>query len=240
MITQQYKSQQYKRAVGIFRSRGEAENALSALRESGFSMDKISVLAKDADRNEEIAGVDVQERNQFRDRGNNEAQEGAGIGAVAGTALGGVGGLLVGLEALIIPGVGPFLAAGTIATTLAGAGIGAAAGAIVGALTGLGIPEEDARAYDEQVSQGNYLVIIEGTEEEITRAGSLLRERGVDAWNVYNMTDDGHSNMNASPTSMNQETAAYGTENAENRQLIDIDQDNRPEVEIIDRTTKTR
>lgn len=137
--------QQYKRAVGVFRSRRDIENALNALRDAGFSMDKISVLAKDADRNEGIAGVDVQDSNRMKNRGGNESQEGAGIVAVTGTALGGIGGLLVGLEVLVIPGVGPFLAAGTVATTLAGAGIGAAAGAIVGALTGLGIPEEDER-----------------------------------------------------------------------------------------------
>lgn len=132
---------QYKRAVGVFRSRREAENALNALRDSGFSTDRISVLAKDADRNEEIAGVDMQDRNQMKDRGDNESPEGAGIGAVTGTAL---------------------------------AGIGAAAGAIVGALTGLGIPEEDAKAYDKRISQGDYLVMIEGTPSEIDRAGSLL------------------------------------------------------------------
>lgn len=126
---------QQKRAVGTFSTRQEAEDALNTLRDSGFPMDKVSVLAKDADRGDKIGGAEV------TDRGSNEAPEGAGIGAVAGTALGGVGGLLVGLEALVIPGVGPFLAAGTIATTLAGAGIGAAAGSIVGGLTGLGIPE---------------------------------------------------------------------------------------------------
>jgi hypothetical protein len=231
--------QQYN-AVGVFHSHREAEKALSALRDSGFSMDKISILAKDVDRNEEIAGVNVQDRNQVGDRGDNEAQEGAGIGAVTGTALGGVGGLLVGLEAILIPGAGPFLAAGTIATTLAGAGIGAAAGAIVGALTGLGIPEEDAKAYDKQISKGNYLVIIEGTEAEIARAGSLLGNYGMEAWNVYNMPDNNRSGINASSASINRETAMDRTENAGDRKLIDIDRDKHPEVEIIDKRGITR
>lgn len=175
---------QQKRAVGTFPSRQEAQEALNALRDLGFSMDKVSVLAKDADPGENIGGASVS------DRGDNEAQEGAGIGAVAGTALGGVGGLLVGLEALVIPGVGPFLAAGTIATTLAGAGIGAAAGSMIGALTGLGIPEEQAKVYSDQVSQGSYLVIVEGSEEEISRAGSILHNRGIRAWNVYDASNE--------------------------------------------------
>lgn len=215
-------TQQYKRAVGVFRGRREAENALNALRDSGFAMDQVSVLAKNADRNEEIAGVDVQDRNRTRDRGDNEAPEGAGIGAVAGTALGGIGGLLVGLEALVIPGAGPFLAAGTVATTLAGAGIGAAGGAIVGALTGLGIPEEDAKAYNERVSQGDYLVMVEGTEAEIDRTGSLLRNRGVERWNVYDMSDGDRADVNTSPAQMNQETATYRGETTSDRRTMDV------------------
>jgi hypothetical protein len=102
--------------------------------------------------------------------------------------LGGIGGLLVGLEALLIPGAGPFLAAGTIATTLAGAGIGAAAGGLVGVLTGLGIPEEEARAYGERVSQGEFLVIVDGSEDEINRAGSILRDLDIHNWAIYDVS----------------------------------------------------
>jgi uncharacterized membrane protein len=171
--------QQYKRAIGTFPNRQAAEEALRELKSSGFPMDRVSVLAKDADRNDNIAGAEV------RDRGETESQEGAGIGAVTGTLLGGMGGLLVGLEALLIPGVGPFLAAGTIATTLAGAGIGAASGAIIGALTGLGIPEEEARDYSDRVSQGEYLVLIEGTETEIQRAAAVLSNHGIRQWRIY-------------------------------------------------------
>ncbi|WP_026736295.1 general stress protein [Fischerella sp. PCC 9605] len=182
--------QRRKRAVGTFPNRQTAEEALSRLRDSGFPMDRVSVLAKDIDRNEQIAGATVKDKSDMSDRGDNEAQEGAGIGAVTGTALGGIGGLLVGLEALIIPGVGPFLAAGTIATTLAGAGIGAAAGGLVGALTGLGIPEEEARAYGQRVSQGEFLVIVDGSEDEINRAGSILRNQDIRDWAIYDVSGD--------------------------------------------------
>ncbi|WGV27740.1 general stress protein [Halotia branconii] len=185
-------TRQYKRAIGTFSSRQQAEEALHELRNSGFSMDRVSVLAKDTDRNDQIAGADV------KDRGDNEAQEGAGIGATTGTVLGGLGGLLVGLEALLVPGAGPFLAAGTIATTLAGAGIGAAAGGIVGALTGLGIPEEEARTYSNSVSQGHYLVTIEGYEEEVERAASILSDRGIREWKVYDISDNRSSSSDVS------------------------------------------
>ena len=57
-------------------------------------------------------------------------------------------GVLAGIGALAIPGVGPIIAGGALASTLAGAGIGAAAGGLLGALVGLGIPEEEARYYE--------------------------------------------------------------------------------------------
>lgn len=55
-------AQQFKRAVGTFSSKREADAALSELRNSGFAMDRISILAKDADRNEQVAGVGVSDR----------------------------------------------------------------------------------------------------------------------------------------------------------------------------------
>ncbi|MBE9019550.1 signal transduction histidine kinase LytS [Chroococcidiopsis sp. CCALA 051] len=238
-------TQQYKRAVGTFSSRNEAEAALNGLRESGFSMDKVSLLAKDADRNEAISGVDVRDRDELKrnrteaERGNTEAQEGAGIGAVTGTALGGIGGLLVGLEALVIPGVGPFLAGGTIAATLAGAGIGAAGGAIVGALTGLGIPEEDAKAYDKRISQGDYLVILEGTQAQIERAGNVLRNRGIHEWKVYNAAGGSDSQPSVGSATVNRDTQRYVDRTTTDRDVIDTTTGD-PEVKIVDRREEIR
>ncbi|KOP24423.1 signal transduction histidine kinase LytS [Hapalosiphon sp. MRB220] len=201
--------QQHKRAVGTFPNRRTAEDALNKLRDSGFSMNRVSVLAKDTDRNEQIGGANVRDQSDMKDRGDNEAQEGAGIGAVTGTVLGGIGGLLVGLEALIVPGVGPFLAAGTIATTLAGAGIGAAAGGIVGAMTGLGIPEEEARAYSERVSQGEFLVIVDGNEREIERAASILRNQDIRNWAVYDVSSDMDAAEMSGMNNMDRTTQRY-------------------------------
>lgn len=175
--------QQSLRAVGTFSSRRDAEAALNQLRESGFAMDKVSVLAKNAENDEQLGGANV------NDRKSSEASEGAGVGAVTGTALGGVTGLLIGLEALLIPGVGPFLAAGTIATTLAGAGVGAAAGGLVGALANLGVPEDDARGYNDRISQGDYLVTVDGTLDEIERAGMIFQNRGIRDWNIYDVSN---------------------------------------------------
>src|SRR4028118_276602 len=180
---------QHKRAVGVFSSRREAELALRELRDSKFPMDRVSVIARDADGRSDIAGADV--RDEVRDRSDNKADEGATTGAVTGGALGGLTGLLVGLGTLALPGIGPIMLAGAtataIATTLAGGAIGAAAGSLLGALVGLGIPEEEARGYNERVSRGHYLIMIEGTDEEIHRAQAILSRGGIEDWRVYDL-----------------------------------------------------
>ncbi len=176
---------QERRAMGVFATRAEAERTLDALNRSGFPMDKVSLIAKDAARQDDIAGVDVQ-----KSLDENKADEGASAGAVAGGVLGGGTGLLVGLGTLAIPGIGPILLAGAtataLATTAAGTAIGAAAGGIVGALVGLGIPEERARVYSDHVSRGGYLVVVDGNEAEIARAESLLQSQGIREFGIYN------------------------------------------------------
>jgi hypothetical protein len=178
-----------KRALGLFPTRQDAEAALRKLQESGFAMDQVSIIAKNSERGDRIAGVDVNDRSR-EDRGN-KADEGAATGAVAGGALGGITGLLVGLGTLAIPGIGPIMLAGAgataLATTLAGGAIGAAGGGLVGALIGLGIPEERAKVYRDRVAHGDYLLIVDGTEAEIARAQRILDAYGIREWGVYDV-----------------------------------------------------
>jgi hypothetical protein len=79
-----------------------------------------------------------------------KAPEGATAGAAIGGAIGGTVGLLAGMGMLAIPGLVPFIAAGPIMAALSGAAAGATAGGVVGALVGLGIPEYEAKAYQER------------------------------------------------------------------------------------------
>jgi uncharacterized protein (TIGR02271 family) len=175
----------HKRAVGVFSTRQEAEHALHELSASGFNMNHVSVIARDAERNQTIEGADVKKQI------GNKADEGAGIGALSGGALGGLTGLLVGLGTLAIPGIGPVMLAGEVATTLAtalaGGAIGAASGGLIGGLVGLGIPEREARAYSDRVDQGDYLVIVDGDEDEVRRAEAILNhQNGLQDWAIYN------------------------------------------------------
>ena len=174
---------QYKRAAGLYYSRDEAEAALNALKDADYDMDRVSVIVRDA---EEIGGYETTEEVD------NKAEEGAAAGALTGGALGGITGLLVGLGTLAIPGIGPILLAGAeataIATTLAGAGIGAAAGGLVGGLIGLGIPEEKAKIYSDRVERGSFLVMVTGTEAEMDRVESIMRQHGVEEFDIYDAT----------------------------------------------------
>ena len=175
-----------RRAVGTFRTKQEAERALEELRDSGFNMERVSVIAKNADHGDRIAGQEVEERHI-----GNKADEGAAAGAATGGAIGGITGLLVGLGLLAIPGIGPIMLAGAgataLATTLSGAAIGAATGGLLGALIGLGIPEARARVYHDRVARGEYLVMVEGTEDELHRAETLLHRHGIEEWGIYDI-----------------------------------------------------
>lgn len=182
-------AQQHKRAVGTFSNHSEAEKALYELRDSGFSMNQVSIVGQDINHNA-VAGANSADQLSELNPTENKADEGAKTGATAGGVVGGLTGLLVGLGLVAIPGVGPVMLAGAgataLATTLTGGAIGAATGGIVGGLVGLGIPEDRARNYSDRVDQGDYLVLVTGTDEEIQLAQSILSPRGISDWGIYN------------------------------------------------------
>lgn len=174
-----------KRAFGVFSSREAAEQALNELKASDFPMDKVSIIAKDAEDNQQIGGTQVSDRVGDRDVG---TPTGVVADALSTATWGGI---LVGLSSLALPGIGPILAAGSLGaslvTAVAGSGVGAlASGNLVKALTDLGIPEAQASTYSDRLSAGDYLVIVEATEDEISRAEKILSDREIEAWGVYN------------------------------------------------------
>jgi hypothetical protein len=184
-----------RRAVGVFANRLETENALLEIKSSGFSMDNVSVVGRNADTEDKVAGVEVHKSID------NKADEGAVAGAVTGGTLGGITGLLVGLGTLAIPGVGPVLLAGaaatTLATTLAGTAIGAGGASLLGALIGLGVPDNEAQAYSDLLEQGYYLVVVDGTEMQVHHAGEILNRKGVSKWQVYDVTNASGKHANS-------------------------------------------
>jgi len=160
-----------------FEDRGDAERAVNALKDAGYSSDQIGIALRDRTAQGELV----------EDTGTHAA-EGATSGALGGGLLGGIVGFLVGLGALAIPGIGPVVAGGALAsafglaggTAVAGAGIGAAAGGLLGALVGLGIPEEEAKYHEQGFRSGRTLVTVNAGSRSATEAADLLRAYGGD------------------------------------------------------------
>src|ERR1041385_217568 len=124
-------------AFGIYRTRGEVENAIDTLLGAGFRNEDISVLFP-----ENTGTKDLKARKDTK------APEGVTTGAATGGAIGGTLGLLAGIGTLAIPGLGPFIAAGPIMAALSGSAIGGSLGLITGGLIGLEIPEIEAKLYE--------------------------------------------------------------------------------------------
>lgn len=172
-----------KRAFGIFPSRKATEQAINELKASGFPMEKVSVIAKQAEENDQLSGVTMSDRVGDRDVDATGAVGDAVTSATWGT-------ILAGLTSLALPGIGPILAAGSLGvgllTGVAGTALTVAnSGGLVKALTELGVGESPARTYSDRLIQGDYLVILDGTDEEINRAGELLRQQDIQNWGIF-------------------------------------------------------
>ncbi|GGE83912.1 general stress protein [Sphingomonas prati] len=153
----------------LFDSHSDAKHAVTELEALGVPHSDISILGNDPDHvGDHDDGVD---HAGDVDRG-----------VKTGAAIGGVGGLLAGLGLLAIPGIGPIVAAGWLATTLAGAGLGAAGGAatgtIVGALTDAGHSSDDAGVYAEGVRRGSTLVSARVADAHADAAEVVLNKYG--------------------------------------------------------------
>ncbi len=147
--------------VGVFQNRGDAQCALDGLKRAGFTDDQIGM----AMRNEEGMAPGTKDTK-------------AGTGAVTGAVTGGVlGGLLGAAVSLLVPGVGPVLAAGILGTTLAGVAGGAIAGGLIGGLVGMGVPEEEARFYDQEFKAGRVIVTAQA-DGRYDEAYNILHDCG--------------------------------------------------------------
>jgi hypothetical protein len=139
--------------VGIFPTYEKTHTALVDLKENGFLMDMVFVVGRDIKNQTDTTGANTS--NRLVDFGNldtneNQAGEKAVDGAMAGITLGGFTGLLIGLGAIAIPGVGPIVLAGAAATalvsTISGGAIGGVAGGLAGGLIGLGIRQIELKS----------------------------------------------------------------------------------------------
>jgi len=155
---------------GIYPDRAKLENGIQALRDTGFRAEDISVLLP-----ENVGTKDIGAEKATK------APEGIAGGATTGAVLGGVLGWLVGIGAITIPGIGPFLAVGPIMAALAGAGAGGAAGGVVGGLVGLGIPEYEAKRYEGRIRNGGILISVHCDNSDwASKAKEILERTGAE------------------------------------------------------------
>jgi len=151
--------------VGLFARKRDAEAAIRDLKAAGFRDDQIGVALQDREEQGEL----------LESTGAKEAQ-GAAVGALSGGVVGGLIGLL---GSLLVPGVGPIIVGGVLASTLTGAGIGAATGGIIGVLVSMGVPESDAHHFDQGLRLGSTLVTVDAGPRT-SEALVVLDRHGVD------------------------------------------------------------
>jgi len=157
-------------AYGIYATREMAENAVDQFLAAGFRNEDISVLLQDNTGTKDFAHEKA-----------TKAPEGTAAGVVTGGIIGGTLGLLAGIGALAIPGIGPFIAAGPIMGALAGVGSGGVVGGIVGALIGMGIPEFEAKRYEGRVKSGGILFSVHCDNSDwVHKAKDLLKRTGAE------------------------------------------------------------
>jgi hypothetical protein len=172
--------------VGLFQERARAEGAIRDLKEAGFTDDQIGVITRhrperaaqqtDAGSQKTEAAADREDVAKIVEDTAGGMAEGAGIGAITGGVIGGLVGLV---GSLLIPGFGPVVVGGVLASTLLGVGLGAATGGLIGALVGMGVPEEDARYFDAGFREGGTLVTV-NAGERTPEAVSVMQRCGGD------------------------------------------------------------
>ncbi len=156
-----------KMILGVFSDSDNAENAIGDLERLGYDPKDLSIVMRDTVEGKRVA-----------DATGASVAESAASGATTGGIIGALAGLLVGIGAIAIPGIGAVLIGGPLAaalglsgaaaTTVSGATTGVLAGGLIGALTGLGVPDNEARVYEESIKSGGVLVAVpaQGTQTE--------------------------------------------------------------------------
>ena len=172
-----------KTITRLFDDRAQALSAVEDLERAGVDRDQISLVSNNSDNWHDGNAGPLGDAN--RD-GENDVADGAGKGATTGGLIGGGAGMLAGLGMLAIPGLGPVVAAGWLASTavgaLVGAAAGGAAGGLLGALKEAGHTDEEANVYSEGVRRGGTLVSVKTDEDRAVEIQQILDGRsGVDA-----------------------------------------------------------
>ncbi len=164
---------QQRRVIGTFSSLEAAGQALDHLVLAGFPIAQAFLVGQTGQTPEHLAPLEL----PSADRGTiTGTAAGLQKGLLVGNYLGGATGLLTGMGLLALPGVGALALSVAIGFTLLSGVVGTAAGGVIGAMIGLGLTADQAKQYDWLVANGNVLLLVAGTTEEIDRAQELLKK----------------------------------------------------------------
>lgn len=155
--------------LGVFRRRSDAEKAVHELQSLGFSDERIGILSRHEQADGGFGLADDPTHSRW--------EEGTAIGAAGGAAVGTGLGLAVAIG--LIPAIGPVLAGGMLTALIASAGAGATVGTMAGGLIGLGIPEDEASYYSDQLTAGRTVVAAQ-TDGPAPWIGQLFRKHGAE------------------------------------------------------------
>lgn len=154
-----------------FKTYTAAQHALLSLEADGFTEGQISVLVADKSKGQSF---NIEEASKV--------PEGAAVGDLAGGIIGAIAAGLTTVGSLVAPGIG-ILAVGPIVAAFAGGAAGAATGGLIGALVGLGIPEHEAKRYENELKEGAVLVAVEAdSDDRAERVKEIFK--GEDAYNI--------------------------------------------------------
>jgi hypothetical protein len=150
-------------ALAYFRDRVSADAAYEDLLRQGYRAHDISVVGRGREGHAGLHDADH-------------------VSAGEGAAVGGLAGVLLGVAAMLIPGLGPIVAGGPLAAALAGAVTGGLTGTAVGgvtaALVDAGVDEDEARYYEQRFKEGGLLLAVHVDEARFDEARAILQRHG--------------------------------------------------------------
>jgi hypothetical protein len=171
-----------KHGIASLSTREDVEAAIKSLESSNFPIKQVTVVKQQLESGDEDIAVT---QDKFIDSKSTSSSTKAA--ATAG-AVGGVAGILMGLGALMLPGIGSIAVLGVNSALVGmatGGAYGVVAGTLMGAALGSDISEEESKQYGDRLAQGEYLMIIEGSKEELDLAKSVIKNEKIEDWNIY-------------------------------------------------------
>ncbi|HXS37290.1 MAG TPA: general stress protein [Flavipsychrobacter sp.] len=155
-----------KSTIGVYDTHEKALEAIKKLKDNGFPVKQLSLIGKT-----ETEAVDEQMNVMPKEEINI-------TGVTAGTAIGATLGILTGVGLFAIPGLGFLFGAGALVGAIAGFDFGLIGGGIASVLTTVGVKNEAVKKYQKEIEEGKFLVVAQGSDEEVKHANEVLNAHG--------------------------------------------------------------